>query len=137
MAGGVSPCEKRRSVSSRKFGRNAERFFHMSTCPVSPWITYTDGYRTSGSLSYPGGRYTYRGRSEGSPSGLSLRAWLETTCWSRRPANSWVHGSMGVLSHLTPKARILVEPCARTPLGWTAWTATDLRARVLTAHGTP
>ena len=56
---GQSPCENIASRRSIIVGSNAVRPSHMSTCPVNPWITYTDG---TGPLvlpdTSPGERYT-------------------------------------------------------------------------------
>jgi hypothetical protein len=37
-AGTQSPAANRSSTSSITDGRNADRFRHMSICPVRPWI---------------------------------------------------------------------------------------------------
>ena len=43
MHGGASPPANSASTSSGKLRRNGERFRHMSSWPVRPWMAYTLG----------------------------------------------------------------------------------------------
>src|SRR5918999_1148174 len=120
MHGGVSPGAIPSSASSGKGFRNGIRLRHIVRCPVSPWIWYTDGYRRSGSSSYPGGTYTHRGRTCGSPSTLPLSASLSNWCSSNRPWICADHGSIAVSSRsgnpMLPAAAELLPPARDVPV---------------------
>src|SRR5215211_5121167 len=78
-------------------------------------MTYTAGYRTAGSSSYPGGTYTHNGRSDGSPSGLSRNKRELIVRRSSRPASSISQGSMPTVKHPGSRQPVHGGPAAPEP----------------------